>query len=73
MSFFFIIGTHFFSWGSQVAPEQMRCGKCGAVGNFIKKQGMLFITFFFIIPLIPISGIKNLVQCPSCRTKYQTT
>jgi hypothetical protein len=71
MFFFFIIGTHFFSWGSQVAPEQMRCGHCGTVGNFTKKQGMLFVTLFFIIPIIPISGIKNLVQCPQCRTKYQ--
>jgi hypothetical protein len=37
---FFIIGTHFFSWGSQSEPAQMRCGKCGTVGNFIRKQGM---------------------------------
>ena len=69
---FLIIGTHFFSWGSQVAPEQIRCGKCGTVANFIRKQGMLFITLFFIIPVVPISGIKNLLQCPNCRTKYQT-
>ena len=41
---FFIIGTHFFSWGSQTDPAQMRCGKCATVGNFIRKQGMQFIT-----------------------------
>jgi len=69
--FFFIIGTHFFCWGSQAAAEQMRCGKCGTVGNFTRKQGMRFITLFFIIPVIPISGVKNLLQCPTCRTKYQ--
>jgi hypothetical protein len=49
----------------------MRCGKCGTVGNFIRKQGMQFITLFFIIPVLPISGIKNLLQCPTCGTKYQ--
>ena len=71
ISFFFIIGTRFFSWGSQ-AGEQMRCGKCGTVAQFVRKQGMRFITLFFIIPLIPISGITHLVQCPVCGTKYQT-
>ncbi|HYW73726.1 MAG TPA: hypothetical protein VE961_22070 [Pyrinomonadaceae bacterium] len=70
ISFFFIIGTHFFSWGSD-AGAQMRCGKCGAVGTFIRKQGMRFITLFFIIPVVPISGIRHLLQCPVCGTKYQ--
>ena len=48
------------------------CGKCGTVGTFVKKQGMRFITLFFIIPVLPISGIKNLLQCSVCGTKYQT-
>jgi hypothetical protein len=61
---FLIIGVHFFSWGSQPAPNQMKCGKCGAVGTFIKEQGTRFITLFFIIPVLPISGIKDLLQCP---------
>ena len=71
IAFFFIIGTHFFTWGSQATPEQMRCGKCGTVGGFIRKQGMRFITLFFIIPVIPISCVTNLIECPVCRTKYQ--
>ena len=70
--FFFIIGTHFFSWGSEAAPNQMRCGKCGTEGRFIKKQGMRFLTLFFIIPVVPISAIKNLLQCAVCGAKYQT-
>jgi len=72
ISFFFIIGTHFLTWGSQASPEQLRCGKCGHVGGFIQKQGMRFITLFFVIPVIPISGITTLVECPVCRTRYQT-
>jgi hypothetical protein len=66
-----IIGTHFFSWGSERA-EQLRCGKCGTAATFIKKEGMRFITLFFIIPVIPISGVTHLLQCPACGTKYQT-
>ena len=65
-----IIGTHFFAWGSALTPHAMRCGRCGAKVPFIVKQGMRFITLFFIIPVIPISGLKRLVQCVSCWTRY---
>lgn len=71
MFFFFIIGTRFFTWGSDVLPQQMQCGRCQTVGNFTLKKGMQFITLFFIIPVIPISGVKQLAQCPMCRTRYQ--
>lgn len=70
IAFFFIIGTRFCTWGSQPVPEQMRCGNCGTVGAFTRKQGMRFITLFFI-PVIPISGVTHLLQCPVCRTKYR--
>ena len=73
MFFFFIIGTRFFSWGSGQNPQAMRCGNCGTVGQFLVKRGMQFITLFFIVPVIPISGVKNLLQCPTCGTRYQTT
>lgn len=69
---FIIIGTRFFAWGSQPAANQMECGQCGTVGTFIKKQGMRFITLFFVIPVLPISGTKNLVQCQVCGTRFQT-
>ena len=71
MFFFFIIGTHFFTWGSGQSPQQMRCGRCGTVGNFVTKSGMRFITLFFVIPVIPISGVKNMLQCQTCGTRYQ--
>lgn len=71
MFFIFIVGTKFFTWGSEQTPQQMRCGQCGTVTNFTIKKGMQFITMFFIIPLIPISGVKHLLQCPNCRARYQ--
>jgi hypothetical protein len=48
----------------------MHCGQCGTVGEFIDKKGMRFITLFFI-PVIPISGTRHLLQCPTCKTRYQ--
>lgn len=69
--FFFIIGTRFFSWGGDRTPQQMQCGQCSTVANFTLKKGMNFITLFFIIPIIPISGVKQLAQCPTCKARYQ--
>ena len=69
---FLIIGMRFFSWGSQPTPTQVKCGQCGTVGNFIKKQGMRFLTLFFVIPVLPLSGIRHLLQCTVCGTRYQT-
>lgn len=66
-----IIGTKFFVWGSQLADHASQCSSCGAFVPFILKKGMNFITLFFIIPVIPISGMQNMVQCPRCGTRYQ--
>jgi hypothetical protein len=66
-----IIGIRFFTWGSERTPESMHCGRCGAIAPFILKKGMRFITLFFIIPVIPISGVRQILQCPSCGTRYQ--
>ena len=67
---FLIIGTRFVTWGSNASGGRMRCGHCGTVGEFIGKKGMRFITLFFI-PVIPISGARRLLQCPTCGTRYR--
>jgi ribosomal protein S27AE len=66
-----IIGTHFFTWGLALTAKMMHCGQCGTVAQFNEKSGMRFITLFFIIPVIPISGISKILQCPKCGTRYQ--
>jgi zinc-ribbon family len=65
-----IIGTRFFVWGAELTSEQHHCVKCGRVGSFKIRKGMNFITLFFIIPIIPISGVKNILECPNCKTRY---
>ncbi|MEP6925190.1 MAG: zinc-ribbon domain-containing protein [Pyrinomonadaceae bacterium] len=50
----------------------IRCGQCGTQTQFIEKSGMRFITLFFIVPVIPISGVSKLIQCPNCKARYQT-
>ena len=73
MFFFFIIGTRFLAWGSEQTAQPVHCGRCGAVAPFTLKKGMQFITLFFVIPVIPLSGVKHLAQCPNCGTRYQAT
>ena len=68
-----IIGTHFFVWGSDLTERPMHCGQCGTVAAFVKKKGMRWITIFFIIPIFPISGVREMVQCPGCGARYQAT
>lgn len=65
-----IIGTKVFFWGSEQAAELMRCGTCGFAGQLIRKTGMRFLTLFFIIPTIPLSGLMHVAQCPQCKTRY---
>jgi hypothetical protein len=70
---FIIIGTDYYTWGSERTPQPIQCGTCGTLTNFIMKKGMRFVTIFFFIPVIPVSGITQLVQCPNCGTRYQPT
>ena len=67
-----IIGTRFFAWGSALTEAMMRCGQCGTLTQFKEKTGMRFVTLFFIIPVIPISGVNKLVECPNCKARYQS-
>lgn len=69
---FLIIGTKFLDWGSQKTPEMIRCSQCGAVAQFTEKTGMRFITLFFLLPVIPISGKKKMIECPNCKSKFET-
>ena len=66
-----IFGTKFWAWGSTLTAQMMRCAQCGHSGQFIQKSGMNFITLYWIIPVIPISGVKKMVQCPNCKARYE--
>ena len=70
MFFIFIIGTRFFTWGSDASGQHLRCSQCGTVGGFVAKKGMRFITVFFIIPVLPISGLKHILQCSNCGARF---
>ena len=68
---FIIIGVDYFTWGSEQTEQPIPCGNCGQYLHFIKKKGMRFVTIFFFIPIVPVSGVTQLVECPNCKTRYQ--
>ena len=68
-----IIGVHFFTWGWAMTAVPFRCGRCGHMGLFVAKKGMRFFTLFFFIPVIPLSGVKHMVECPRCRSRYEVS
>jgi DNA-directed RNA polymerase subunit RPC12/RpoP len=69
---FLVIGTKFFAWGSEKTNDVIRCGECGSIAQFTQKTGMRFLTLFFIIPTIPISGKRKMIECPNCKARYQS-
>lgn len=69
---FLVIGTKYVTWGSQVTAETIRCSNCGTLAQFIEKTGMRFITLFFVVPTIPISGTTKMIECPNCKARFQT-
>jgi hypothetical protein len=71
--FIFVIGTRFITWGSEPTGQTMRCAQCGTVGVFNGRKGMRFVTLFFIIPVLPVSGVKRLLQCPTCKARYEAS
>ena len=68
---FFVIGTKFITWGSQKTPETIRCSQCGTLAQFTEKTGMRFITLFFVVPTVPISGTTHLIECPNCKARFR--
>ena len=69
---FLILGTKFVTFGSDKTTEMIRCNRCGALTQFTEKTGMNFITLFFLVPVIPISGKKRFIECPNCKARFQT-
>ena len=68
---FLIVGMKFFAWGSQKTAEMIRCSQCGTVAQFTEKTGMRFLTLFFVVPTIPLSGTTKMIECPNGKARFQ--
>ena len=67
-----VFGIKFWAWGSQLTQQVWRCAKCGYNGQFIQKKGMKFITLYWIIPTIPVSGISEIGAVPAVQNALRS-
>lgn len=61
------IGT--YNWAKTIATGQFYCPKCVAVTDYRQRSSRPFLTVYFI-PIIPIGGATQYVECTSCKIQY---
>lgn len=69
--FFIVIGTKYRVTGSELTAEPHRCDRCGTHAPFVKKTGRNYLTLFFFLPLFPVGGQQEFLECPNCRARYR--
>lgn len=65
-----IIGTRTVHWGSDRAPDVLRCGNRGYSGQCVRRRSIRTLALFFIIPILPLGKVHDLRQCPNCNTRF---
>lgn len=48
-----------------------RCPNCGSTQNFRLRASRPFLTLYFI-PVLPIGGLEEFVQCSTCKDSFET-
>lgn len=61
------IGT--YNWAKTIATGQFYCPKCLAVSQYRHRSSRPFLTVYFI-PIIPIGGSTQFVECSTCKVQY---
>lgn len=64
-----LIGT--MNWTSTRLRGFFRCPDCGSTQNFRLRASRPFLTLYFI-PVLPIGGLQEYVQCTTCKNSYET-
>lgn len=65
-----LFGLRWIRWGKESYRRgPSYCTRCGQGSRFRIKRQMRFIHIFWI-PLIPVSGKKEVYECGHCRATY---
>ncbi len=64
-----LIGT--MNWTSTRLRGLFRCPNCGSTQNFRLRASRPFLTLYFI-PVLPIGGLEEFVQCSTCKDSFET-
>lgn len=65
-----IVGT--MEWPSTKLRGVFTCPNCGSAQDFRLRVSRPFLTFYFI-PVIPIGGLNEYVQCTGCKQAFETS
>jgi hypothetical protein len=72
MMFFLLVGNRFKTKSAGMTAEVVTCPSCGVHTRFERKRGRQYLTLFFIVPVLPLGGTKELVECPNCHAQFHT-
>lgn len=67
-----LLGTRWISWGKERTKRANFCIQCGASSRFQLRTRMRFF-YFYLIPLVPISGKQKVYRCTQCGATYDRT
>ncbi len=69
-----LFGMKTFRWGSgrsdSVRTCPSSCPNCSFYGYVERKKTIRAVTLFFVIPILPLSGVKTVNICPNCHVEY---
>jgi uncharacterized tellurite resistance protein B-like protein len=63
-----LIGT--FNWATTRSRGIFNCPECGGSQQYRHRTSRPFLTLYFI-PVLPIGGIKEYVECTECRSSFE--
>lgn len=64
-----LIGT--MDWASTRLKGMFHCPNCDSTQRFRLRASRPFLTFYFI-PVIPIGGLQEFVQCTNCKNAFES-
>jgi len=65
-----VIGT--MDWPKTLESGQFFCPACESVQSHRRRVSRPFLTVYFV-PLVPIGGLQEYVECRKCRTTFEPT
>lgn len=69
VGFILIVGTRPIATGDDAAFVETRCPNCGQQARLQARTVRHWLTFFFI-PIFPVSGKKQWVECDNCHWQF---
>ena len=71
--FFLVVGNRFRTRHEGTTAQVITCPSCGFQSHFERKSGRQFLTLFFVLPVLPLGGRREFVECPRCHAQLESS